>query len=487
MERIPGVPNARASTFEGRTVINVEIMFARIFILILVFLFSASPAFCAQFVDLEGDWSKESVNKLTFRNVIAVTGDDKFNPSGELSRGQLAEWLYKELKLDKPSEKRNFEDVKSDDARLDAISSTADYFELDDDKNFEPDKTVTRGQLFCILAKALNEKNEPTEKQITKQLQNYADGFTTPDWAKCSLVTLCSTKIFAVPPANQMVRAGDGATRGEAAVLLENLDFYKRKQLVSDAEKDAEKKAKEASIAAKQKPKAAEMEDDDDDPEVLASEDNIKYVVFPRGTRFVITISEGLDSTKDKRGQPRQGSVKEDVMSTDQGFVIGPGCNFNGSLTSVVSAKRFFGSPGRVSLRFNELTLRGQKKGIPAWASVDTKKTRLVGGSKGERGAAMMRNAKKGAGIGFLVGSVLAPAVATAVNMASPYGGGVLAGIATQAAAAGVGAVIGAGVTKGQELLIEPDAQMEILLERPMRVPMNRDEEENQPTFDEED
>jgi hypothetical protein len=461
-------------------------MFARILIIILVSLFSASPAFCAQFVDLENDWSKEAVNKLTFRNVIAVTGDDKFNPSGELTRSQLAEWLAKELKLEAPTEKRKFEDVKADDARADAISSTAEYFELDDEKKFEPDKTVTRGQLFCILAKALDAKNEPTENQITKQLQNYADGFSTPDWAKCSLVTLCSTKVFAVPPANQLVRACDCATRGEAAVFLENFDYAKRKQLVSDAEKDAEKKAKEAALAAKQKPtKTVEVEDDEDDPEVLASEDTTKYVVFPRGTRFVITISEGLNSTKDKRGDKRQGSVKEDVIATNHGFTIGPGSVFNGNLTSVVSAKRFFGSPGRVTLRFNELKLHGQREGIKTWASVDTKKTRLVGGAKGERGAAMMRNAKKGAGIGFLVGSVLAPAVATAVNIASPYGGGALAGVATQLAAAGVGAVIGAGVTKGQELMIDQDAQMEILLERPMRLPLDKEEEENQPVYEE--
>ncbi|MBX3148912.1 S-layer homology domain-containing protein [Candidatus Obscuribacterales bacterium] len=462
-------------------------MFAKILIIILVCLFSAPPAFSAQFIDLEGDWSKDAVSKLRFRNVIAPSADDKFNPAGQLTRSQLAEWLAKELKIEAPTEKRNFEDVKSDDERIGAILATADYFELEDEKKFEPDKTVTRGQLFCILAKALDPKSEPDEKQIAKELANFADGFIVPDWAKCSLVTLCAAKVFEVASGDHLVRAGDGATRGEAAVLLENFDYAKRKQLVSDAEKEAERKEKELALAAEKKQtKAGALEDDEDDPEVISTEDTRKYVVFPRGTRFVITISEGLNSTKDKRGEPRQGSIKEDVLSTNSGFVISPGSVFNGNLTSVVSAKRFFGSPGRVTLRFNELKLHGQREGIKTWASVDTKRTRLVGGARGERSAAMMRNAKKGAGIGFLVGSVLAPAVATAVNIASPYGGGALAGIATQVAAAGVGAVIGAGVTKGQELMIEPDAQMEILLERPMRIPMDKEDEENQPVFDEE-
>ena len=442
------------------------------------FLISPQAVWSARFVDLDKNWAEKPVNHLSDKGVIPAADNGKFEPNTPILRSDMAVWLAKVLELgsqDPPADV-SFDDVKDDDKNAKSIKLTAKYFETEG-KSFHPEKSLSRAELFCVLARALDQP-EPDEKTINLTVENFPDGPKIPDWAKSGFTALYNAGVFVAPPESDgRVNGSDTATRADCASLLDRLDQFRTDAAVAKAIADGEKKPV-TTVTIDPSKVIAEVSDD---PEVVEQSPSVPVDIIPRGTAFELRLESGLDSSKNKRGEKVKAASNK-IVTTSEGRSIDADTDFKGELTNVISAKRFFGAPGRITMRFYELELAdGQRCAISA--RVDSSKTRLTGGEPGERGKKLAKNAAKGAGTGFLIGSILAPAVMAAVSAAGPYGS--LAGVGTQMAGAATGAVIGAGMTKGEELRWDKARPVEIVLDRPLRLPTHNPKPIEQPVFEE--
>ncbi|GEM_PF-3575036 len=455
----------------GATIVPKIVMILLLCALVGASFTPVSVAAC--FSDLSNHWSRNAATRLSDKGIISAAPDGRFNPDQQISRGDFARWLELILETDRKeldSDENNDPDkVKLAAGGLNFIRLTAKYFDVEQDGASSPESPVLRAQALAALGRALGAR-EPDEASIEAQLARYPDGYQVPDWDKSSVAALCAARVFVLPPGQDSIKPGGLLTRGEAAVLLDRFDSYCIRETITAAANAAKSFCPDPGAAVTDGSSNEELIDLYGDS-VVCGQLIVRdvYAIFPVGTSFRVTLNDGLDSAKDKRGDYRMGTTVTRICIN--GASVEEGAVFKGRLTSVVSAKRFFGAPGRIGIHFNELEIPSLGKTFPVSARVDTSRTRLTGGDEGQRAHRLAHNAAKGAVIGLLVGSLLGPAVGTYIG--DGRWASMLSNVTTQAACTGMGAVIGAGVTKGAELKIPPGVTMDLVLDKPLRIPVN--------------
>lgn len=166
-------------------------------------------------------------------------------------------------------------------------------------------------------------------------------------------------------------------------------------------------------------------------------------ITIPSGTQLSIRLNDEVDSEKAQVGDVFHGSVSSPVAISDQ-TVIPTTADVEGRVVEVKSAGRFAGQ-SVLTLELTKLTMGGKSY------SLQTSQWTKSGNGRGKSTATKVGG---GAAVGAILGGI--------------FGGGKGAAIG---AAAGAGAGTGvSAATKGQQIILRPEAIIAFQLQNPLTV-----------------
>lgn len=178
---------------------------------------------------------------------------------------------------------------------------------------------------------------------------------------------------------------------------------------------------------------------------------------IPEGTKFIIRLSDRLDTSKVKAGKHFQGKLAEDLTAPG-GMVIPRGKRVKGHVSSVDR-----GFHARLLLSFDEIEtqhgwmpLVATVTGVPGEHAVKQPNAEGDIERKGPSKGRMIESAAIGAGVGALGGMVAG----------GSHGAGIGAGV-------GGGAGLGAGLLTDRDLKLDKGQMLEVRLDRPLQVPLH--------------
>jgi hypothetical protein len=185
------------------------------------------------------------------------------------------------------------------------------------------------------------------------------------------------------------------------------------------------------------------------------------------GTKFQAALKNGLDSETTVVGEPVEGTLASPIMSGGV-EVVPAGSRVLGSVTNVISAKRFkFGANGKIDIKFTSIETSDGRK-IPLSASIDENEMHLTGGTTGGRVGKSLITTGVGAGGGAALGTALGAIVGATGHGQVGLSTGMGAAFGT-ALGGGVG-LVGAGVRKGSEIKIKAGSSLPVQLNESMQV-----------------
>ncbi len=185
------------------------------------------------------------------------------------------------------------------------------------------------------------------------------------------------------------------------------------------------------------------------------------------GTKFQAALKNSLDSETTVVGEPVEGTLASPILSGGV-EVVPAGSRVIGSVTNVISAKRFkFGANGKIDIKFTSVETPDGRK-IPLNASIDENQLHLTGGTTAGRVGKSLLTTGVGAGGGAALGTALGAIVgATGRGQVGRSTG--MGAVFGTALGGGVG-LVGAGVRKGSEIKIKAGSPLPVQLDASMQV-----------------
>ncbi|RKP44493.1 hypothetical protein D7Z26_26650 [Cohnella endophytica] len=173
-----------------------------------------------KFNDLSGAaWARSSIEALAARKIVSGVGGDKFNPSGNVTRGQFILMLITALNLTDSAAKATFSDVKEKDYYYQAVATAQKLGIVSGraDGTLGANAAITRQDMAVMLYKALLVK-----KTIDPQAAS------TPSFGDAASIASYATQaVAAIQREGLMSGFGDGrfkplnnTTRAEAASVI---------------------------------------------------------------------------------------------------------------------------------------------------------------------------------------------------------------------------------------------------------------------------
>lgn len=128
------------------------------------------------FTDMEGfDWAKDAVESLAIDGVIEGTGNNKFNPKGEISRADFAVMVSRLLRLEDIGEVK-FKDVKPGSYYHDHVLRLANkgYIKGRTNGNFDPKTPIKRQEIASIIGNILEDEGfRLKDKEVLKVFKDH--------------------------------------------------------------------------------------------------------------------------------------------------------------------------------------------------------------------------------------------------------------------------------------------------------------------------
>lgn len=180
-----------------------------VFFLIMIFLFGSSLSVHAAYADIEGNWARDAINRLSEQGVFANIYDDYFEPNNSITREQYIEIVARSFGLS--------------DTDKQSLYSWLDHLMPMDSE--QPDDTMlTRAELVAVVANVLG----LTEQSIN--VNNWYPSFDDIDKGHPLFATIELINKLDILPTYVMNRFEPEriSTRAEAAALIDavlNLDF----------------------------------------------------------------------------------------------------------------------------------------------------------------------------------------------------------------------------------------------------------------------
>ncbi len=172
------------------------------------------------FEDIVGHWAEDYINYLFENEIIKGISDSEFAPNASTKRGDFALVLYRMLSLDDGNGSVTFTDVDSDSYYAAAIAACAasDIFIGYGDGTFKPEQSLTREELFVIMAKLFAGTDYDFTSVDYLRLNDYIDCENISSWAMPYIAYL--TDIGAVVGSNNYIYPKDKITRAEMATVI---------------------------------------------------------------------------------------------------------------------------------------------------------------------------------------------------------------------------------------------------------------------------
>jgi len=171
---------------------------------------------------VENHWSKESVNDMASR--LVINNPDTFEPNGEISRGEFAEYITKALGLYRKGAAKGdkFSDVALHNELVSAITIATDYGIINGytDGSFRPDNKITREEAMTMYARAMDIVK--LEEVNYNRIASYKDADKVSKWAYPFVKKSVSANVFNGRTSETIVPQGT-LTYAEAATAIRNL------------------------------------------------------------------------------------------------------------------------------------------------------------------------------------------------------------------------------------------------------------------------
>ena len=178
------------------------------------------------FMDVgRNDWYYDSVKSVSNDGVIAGTTDYTYNPSGKLTRGQLATILWRMAGMPKVKGKE-FPDVKTTDYYYQAIqwASANKIVNGYATGKFGPKDNVTREQLAVMLQNYAKYKKINVSK--VADISKYKDVKGVSSYATNAVAWAIQNKIISGKENGTRIDPKGNASRAEAAAMIQNYRTY---------------------------------------------------------------------------------------------------------------------------------------------------------------------------------------------------------------------------------------------------------------------
>ena len=176
------------------------------------------------FIDIEGHWAKEAIKYVVNKGYFQGVSDREFAPNKGITRGQFVTVLGRMLNIDKTSFKsNNFKDVKTDSyyAPYVAWAESVGITKGRGNGSFDPDKAITREEMAVMMVKFLKVSGKKLNVKGTGGA--FKDDVNIESWAKEAVVEMAKLGL--------VKGMEDGSfspktqfTRAQVAQILYNID-----------------------------------------------------------------------------------------------------------------------------------------------------------------------------------------------------------------------------------------------------------------------
>ncbi|UHR02810.1 S-layer homology domain-containing protein [Peptoniphilus sp. GNH] len=176
------------------------------------------------FTDIEGHWAKEAIKYVVNKGYFQGVNDREFAPNKGITRGQLVTVLGRILNIDKTAFKsNNFKDVKADAyyAPYIAWAESVGITKGRGNGSFDPDKEITREEMAVMMVKFLKLSGKKINVKGTASA--FKDDTNIESWAKDAVVEMAKLGL--------VKGMEDGSfspktqfTRAQVAQILYNID-----------------------------------------------------------------------------------------------------------------------------------------------------------------------------------------------------------------------------------------------------------------------
>lgn len=176
------------------------------------------------FVDVpSGIWYEEAVNYAAAKGYLDGVGNNRFDPNGSVTRGQLCTILFAMEGKPTITGGKDFPDVKADKYYYDPIrwASSNDMVAGYTDGTFKPDVFVSRQQLAAVLYKYASYKKY--DLSVSANITTFADYSAISNYAVTPLRWAVSHKIMSGTDRNTLLPQS-AASRAQFAVMLKAFD-----------------------------------------------------------------------------------------------------------------------------------------------------------------------------------------------------------------------------------------------------------------------
>ena len=173
--------------------------------------------------DIASHWAHDSIVRASDLGLFSGTGDGKFSPDNEMTRGMLATTLWRMAGSPEPTKNAGFSDVLSGAWYYKAVNFCAEKGIVTgiSQTAFDPDGIVTREQMAAMVFRYLKYMGKGPQGSWMINLE-YTDKADISDYA-FEGVTYCTMKGLFVGKLGNVFDPKGSATRAETAVVLVRL------------------------------------------------------------------------------------------------------------------------------------------------------------------------------------------------------------------------------------------------------------------------
>ncbi|MHA7965443.1 immunoglobulin-like domain-containing protein [Paenibacillus sp. CAU 1782] len=176
------------------------------------------------FKDLDGHWSKNIVEFLAARQIIAGDSEGNFNPNMGITRAEFSTLIVRMLNLPINESASQFTDVT--DQWYEAYITTAQQSGIVkgvSDTSFEPERVVSRQEMAAIIIRTLRKYKDVTfTEEDLKSIAEFADTDNISAWAFEDVYVARKLELMIGRDGNKFAPRKP-TLRGEAASVIYNL------------------------------------------------------------------------------------------------------------------------------------------------------------------------------------------------------------------------------------------------------------------------
>lgn len=304
---------------------------------------NAVPVLAASIADVSQNyWASKEINVVVDNNIMSLSGN-RFNPEGNMTRGEFVNALLKVLS----NENLN---VNITNKFSDVTKSTPDYDNIlrsqqlglvygYPDGTFKPNGVVLRSEAQSVISHITKDMN--ADKSILNQ---FKDASAIPAWATNVYAKTINYGIYVNYPDSRELRPNDNLSRAEAAVLLarlkDKLSLVKSQYIGTTTVEhlDVTKKAPNNEVKV----------------------NNVQNVIG-QGNVLIVSFEDKFKSETHKAGDVVTFYAKENICTKEGTVVIPAGSKFVATVNEIKDPK-WFNKNARVYPQLTKIVLPSGKE-----------------------------------------------------------------------------------------------------------------------------